>query len=451
MKIRTVILAGGLGTRMKSDTPKVLHQAAGRAMVEWAIEAVTPVDAQPILVVGESGEAVKAHVGDRVQYAYQEQPLGTGDAVMAARSLFSDAEYVVITCGDMPLLRAQSIEQLTDAVKNSDVAAAVLTANMDNPQGMGRIVRGSTGQVQAIIEHADASEVQKEIQEVNTGVFCFHREALEYALDRLANRNMQEEYYLTQAVEILTERGDCVHAVQCSAEEAMGTNDRRQLAQAAKVLRRRINDHWMLEGVTLIDPDNTYIDGDVTIGSDTVIYPGCVIEGQSTIGRNCTIYGSSVIQNSHIYDHVHIMASTMVNAQVGSHTHVGPNAYLRPGAVVGEHCKIGDFVEIKNANIGDDTKISHLTYVGDADVGKNVNLGCGVVFVNYDGVRKHRTTVHDNAFIGCNTNLVSPVTVGENAYTAAGSTITEDVPADALGIARQRQVNKGGWAAKRKK
>ena len=445
MKVKGIILAAGKGTRMKSEIPKVLHKAAGKTMAEWAIKSVSLVDKKPTLVVGHSRELVKETLGDIVEYAVQAEQKGTGHAVMMAKDSVVGSEYVVITYGDMILLKQESIKNLVDYTVENNLEAAILTAIAEDPTGLGRIINDADGYIKKIVEHKDATDEQLQINEINTGVYCYRSEALLNVLDKLNCNNAQGEYYLTDTVEIINTSGGRIGSVSCDALEALGTNDRVQLALSAKELRRRINNEHMLNGVTLIDPDNTYIDADVQIGNETIIYPGCVIEGNSKIGSGCVIYGSTNIKNSQIEDNVTIKASNILNSFIDSHTNIGPNAYLRPNTKIGKNCKVGDFVEIKNSNIGDDTKISHLTYVGDADVGKNVNLGCGVVFVNYDGEKKHRTIVEDSAFIGCNTNLISPVKIGKGAYTAAGSTITEDVPEKALAIARSRQTNKEGW------
>lgn len=445
MKTKAIILAAGKGTRMKSDLPKVLHKAMGRAMVEWAINSAALIDAKPTVVIGYGKELIKDTLGDRAFYAVQDEQKGTGHAVMMAESQIKGTDYVVVTYGDMILLKQESIKKLLDFTIENNLQAVMLTAIADDPSGLGRIVKDDSGHVIKIVEHRDATPEELKINEINTGVFCFKSDALLNALGKIGCDNSQGEYYLTDTVEIINKSGGKVGSILVDANEALGTNDRYQLSLSAKELRFRINKEHMIAGVTIIDPDNTYIDADVKIGADTVIYPGCVIEGKTQIGERCTLYGASCIKDAQIADDVNIKSSTIEKSFVDSDASIGPNAYLRPNSKIGKNCKIGDFVEIKNSNIGDETKISHLTYVGDADIGKNANLGCGVVVVNYDGRNKPRTTVGDNAFIGCNTNLVAPVNIGNGAYTAAGSTITEDVPDNALAIARSRQVNKEGW------
>jgi bifunctional UDP-N-acetylglucosamine pyrophosphorylase/glucosamine-1-phosphate N-acetyltransferase len=451
MKIKAVILAAGEGKRMKSATPKVLHRICGRSLVEWAIGAVEALDGSPAVVVGRGREEVmKALAGAGVAFAVQEEQKGTGHAVMTARKEFESAGCVLVTCGDMPLIKPETAKKLVDCIAKDNRDAAVLYTMADDPTGYGRILRDKYGDIKGIVEHRDANKEQRAIREINTSAYCFNRDMLLFALDHMDCGNDQKEYYLTDAIAIIANMGGKISGVEGEAEEGLGVNDRAQLAQAAVVLRARINRAHMLGGVTLVDPENTYIDFDVKIGRDTVIYPGNVLESGTAVGEGCTLYPNNRIAKSSIGDHTDITSSVILETIIGDGCHVGPFAYTRPGSRIGNGIKVGDFVEIKNSNIGDGTKISHLTYVGDADVGRDVNLGCGVVFVNYDGRRKYRTTVEDGAFIGCNTNLVAPVKVGRRGYTAAGSTITQDVPEDALAIARSRQTNKEGWAAKRR-
>ena len=450
MKAKAIILAAGKGTRMKSEMPKHLFDVAGRTMVEWVTLAAQSVDCKPIVITNKDNDDMKSVLGDGAEYAIQHEQLGTGHAVMCAKEHFPESGYIVVILGDMALLRGESIKNLVESTEENGWAASVLTATTDNPFGYGRIIRNENGGVVAIVEQRDADEAQLKIQEINTGVMCFEVQTLKSALDKIKNNNSQGEYYLTDTIKIMVDEGLTVGAAQCAFEESLGVNDRAQLAQAGKIMRGRINTEIMKSGVTMIDPDNTYISGDCEIGHNVTIYPGNVLEGRCVIGEGTVLYPNNHITDSEIGSGCQVRSSTFIEAKVGDNTTVGPNAYLRPKAVVGKGCRIGDFVEIKNANIGDGTKVSHLTYVGDADLGKNINLGCGVVFSNYDGKKKHRTIVGDNAFIGCNTNLVPPVTVGAGSYIAAGSTITEDVPGDALAIARARQINKDEWAQKRR-
>lgn len=436
---------------MKSSLPKVLHPLCGMPMVQWALRAVEKVDPRPVLVVGHMRDEVMKTVGDRVQYAVQAEQLGTGHAVMMARDYLDDSvDYVLVTAADMPLLTAETVQALCGLI-DTGADAAVLTAVLPDAYGYGRILRDDAGHITGIAEQRDATEAQRAIREINTAVYIFRRERLLDALDHLTCDNDQHEYYLTDAIGYLAKEGGRVAGLAADAQEAMGVNDRVQLAQAGAVLRRRINEAYMRAGVTLVDPEQTYIDAGVTIGRDTMIWPNNYLTGDTVIGEDCELFPGSRIHDSRVGDRVVIQSSVLTQASVGDDSKVGPFAYMRPHSVAGAHVKIGDFVEIKNSNIGDDTKISHLTYVGDADVGQRVNLGCGVVFVNYDGKNKFRSVVQDDAFIGCNTNLVAPVHVGKGAFTAAGSTIVEDVPDEALAIARSRQVNKEGWISPKKK
>ena len=450
MKVKALILAAGKGTRMKSDIPKHLFDVAGRTMVEWVALAAKAVDDKPVAITSEDNELIKSIMGDSVEYAVQYERLGTGHAVMAAEGYFPESGYIVVLLGDMALLRGESVKNIVEQTKENGWSASVLTAVTDNPFGYGRIVRSVQGGVEAIVEQRDASPEQLEIGEINTGVMCFDVNALKDALSKLKNNNSQGEYYLTDTIKIMVGQGLTVGAVQCPFEESLGVNDRAQLAEANKIMRCRINTAIMKSGVTMIDPDNTYISGECEIGHDVTIYPGNVLEGKCVIGEGTVLYPNNHIKNTAIGSGCEVRSSTFIDAKVGNGTKIGPNAYLRPKSVVGDGCKIGDFVEVKNANIGDGTKMSHLAYVGDADLGKNINISCGVIFSNYDGKVKNRVHVEDDAFIGCNVNLVAPLKIGRGSYIAAGSTVTEDVPEDSLAIARSRQTNKENWAKERR-
>jgi bifunctional UDP-N-acetylglucosamine pyrophosphorylase/glucosamine-1-phosphate N-acetyltransferase len=353
---------------------------------------------------------------------------------------------VLVLCGDTPLLRGRTLAQAFHAHRSGGHAATVLTAELADPHGYGRILRDVDGSVTGIVEQADASPTQQGIRVINTGVYVFDAGSLLYALPLLGNDNRQGEYYLTDVLAILRAAGKSVGAfVVEDAAETFGVNDRAQLAQAESVLQNRIRMGHMKAGVTFHLPETTYVGADVQIGEDTEILPGCLLEGGTVIGTGCVVGPNTRLVDARLDKGVQVANSVVVESEIGEDTKVGPFAFLRPGSRIGRHVKIGDFVEIKKSVIGDDTKISHLTYVGDAEVGQRVNLGCGVVVVNYDGRVKNRTVIGDDAFIGCNVNLVSPVEVHEHAYVAAGSTITDEVPAFSLGIARSRQVVKDGW------
>ncbi|HHX17992.1 MAG TPA: bifunctional UDP-N-acetylglucosamine diphosphorylase/glucosamine-1-phosphate N-acetyltransferase GlmU [Clostridium sp.] len=450
--LMAIILAAGEGKRMKSKKTKILHEICGKPMVEWAYQCVknSGVD-EIVLVIGRNSEEVKECMGNKVFYAKQEEQLGTGHAVIQAQEYLENKEgQVVIMYGDMPLVTSKTISLAVDYHKEKGNAATIITADFDNPAGYGRIIRNSQNDVLEIVEDRDASTEQKKIKEINSGIYCFDISALREALNKLDNKNDQGEYYLTDTIKILISKGLKVGAIKIEEkEELAGINDRTQLADAAKVLRKRILNRLMAEGVTIIDPDSTYIDSEVEIGIDTIIHPSTIIKGETKIGEECIIGPGSTIENSKVGNKVGIKNSVVIESCIDDETQIGPFAYLRPGSNIGKNVKIGDFVEIKKSSIGDGTKISHLTYVGDAEVGKKVNLGCGVVVVNYDGQRKHKTTIGDNSFVGCNVNLISPVEVKNNAYIAAGSTITDEVPENSLAIARNRQVIKENWVLKK--
>ncbi len=448
-----LILAAGEGKRMKSEKSKVVHKVCGKEMVNRVLDSALfagAVKAQ--IVVGHCADMVKAVTEDRASFAYQNEQKGTGHAVMQARAFIEESENVCVLTGDTPLISAQTLKDAMKAHIDADNDVTVLTAVFDNPAGYGRIIRNEEGAVEKIVEHKDASESELKVCEINSGMYFFKAKALLDALDSITDNNAQGEYYLTDALGIICNKNGKAGAYTVhNPDEIMGVNDRVQLAKAEKIMRTGINEKFMLSGVTIIDPDNTYICDDAVIGTDTVIYPGTVIEGKTVIGKNVYIGPNCKLVNAIIGDETDVNISTVTDSAIGKRTHVGPYAYIRPGCVVGDECKVGDFVELKKAVIGNGTKLSHLTYVGDAEVGEKVNFGCGTVVVNYDGKNKHKTVIKDNAFIGCNSNLVSPVTVNEGAYIAAGSTITDEVPKESLAIARARQVIKENWQDKRKK
>ncbi|MDA3732764.1 bifunctional UDP-N-acetylglucosamine diphosphorylase/glucosamine-1-phosphate N-acetyltransferase GlmU [Niameybacter massiliensis] len=452
MKTKSIILAAGQGTRMKSNTSKVLHEIFHQPLVHYPIEAARYAGAEEVcLVVGHKAEEVMATFGETVQYALQTEQLGTGHAVMQAMDFIEDEGEVLILYGDTPLITAETIEKMLAFHRRKKNAVTVLSAIVDNPTGYGRIVRDESKHFVKIVEQKDATDEEKRICEINGGMYVFEAKLLKFALSKITNNNVQNEYYLTDTIEILLHEGYNVDAIAImNPDDILGVNSRAQLAEATAIMKHRINTKHMDSGVTIIDPQNTYIDPSVVIGKDTIVEPGCIIEGNTSIGENCVIGFNTKIKNCVIEDEVCIESSVLTDSKVEKNAHIGPFAYIRPNSTIGEKVKIGDFVEIKNASIGKGTKVSHLTYIGDADVGSGVNFGCGTVVVNYDGQKKHRTTIKDNAFIGCNTNLVAPVTVEEGAYTAAGSTITKTVPKDSLGIARARQENKEEWVTKKR-
>ncbi|MDH8679635.1 bifunctional UDP-N-acetylglucosamine diphosphorylase/glucosamine-1-phosphate N-acetyltransferase GlmU [Fusibacter bizertensis] len=449
-KLITIILAAGYGKRMKSKLPKVLHKVSGVPMIQHVVDLANEIGTdETVCVVGHGRELVESALANQnIEFAVQEVQLGTGHAVKSAQA-FIDEGLVLVLFGDAPLLSASTLKAFITNHKNGKYKASLISTFFDDPTGYGRIVRDQEGNFDRIIEHKDASEDQKRIGEINSGIGLFDASILMDALDALKNNNSQGEYYLTDVFEYVKEKHGKVDAfVIKDAYEVMGINDRMALAEAEKYHQDLIKKHWMREGVTLISPESIYIEKYVTIGQDTIIEQGTMLKGSTVIGEDCHIGPFSEVIDTKIGNEVKVKHSTLTDSSVDDRTVVGPYAYLRPKSNVGKDCKIGDFVEVKNSTIGDSTKISHLTYVGDGKVGKNVNLGCGVVFVNYDGVNKHLTEIEDDVFVGCNTNLIAPVKVGKEAYIAAGSTITQDVPEKALGIARERQVNKTDWSNK---
>ncbi|TDL84837.1 bifunctional UDP-N-acetylglucosamine diphosphorylase/glucosamine-1-phosphate N-acetyltransferase GlmU [Vibrio vulnificus] len=440
-----IILAAGQGTRMKSKLYKVLHPVCGKPMVQHVIDQVNQLQIEDIVtVIGHGAEKVQEQLGDSCKYALQEQQLGTAHAVMQAESVLSaKSGTTLVICGDTPLIKAETMKELIALHEQSQAKATILTAYADNPAGYGRVLRGEGGLVEKIVEHKDASEEERYVKEINTGTYCFDNQALFSALKKVSNENVQGEYYLPDVIEILKEEGEVVTAFQSSDfEETLGVNDRVALSQAEQILRKRINETHMRNGVTIIDPLTTYIEADVQIGQDTVINPGSFIKGKSIIGQDCLIGPNTEISNCEIGDGTEVLQSVVHESSIGSFVKIGPFAHVRPQSDIKDSVKIGNFVEIKKTVFGKGSKASHLSYIGDAEVGENVNIGCGSITVNYDGKNKYLTKIEDNVFIGCNSNLVAPVTVGEGAYVAAGSTITQDVPQQALSVARARQVNK---------
>jgi bifunctional UDP-N-acetylglucosamine pyrophosphorylase/glucosamine-1-phosphate N-acetyltransferase len=449
-KLTTVILAAGFGKRMKSKFPKVLHKIGGKPMVQHVIRLAQTVGSDEIIcVIGHEKEKVRqALASEPVMFAVQEQQLGTGHAVSVTEHLITGGTILVLF-GDAPLLTPETLTSFLRFFEDGAYDAAILSAVMDEPTGYGRIVRSESGAFMRIVEHKDADEATRAITEINSGIGLFKTQPLKAALGALTNDNKQGEYYLTDAFEHIKNVGGKVGAfIAAHAEEIMGVNDRVALAEADAIFQQRLKKKWMLEGVTMRLPETIYIEADVEIGPDTILHPGTVLKGKTVIGAECEIGPGADIEDCQIADGVKVTHSTLIRSEVDSDSKIGPYAYLRPDSRIGKSVKIGDFVEVKNTYVGDGSKISHLTYAGDGEIGKNVNLGCGVVFVNYDGTNKYKTIVEDDAFVGCNSNLIAPVTVGRGAYVAAGSTITEDVPEEALGIARQRQVNKTGWTGK---
>jgi bifunctional UDP-N-acetylglucosamine pyrophosphorylase / glucosamine-1-phosphate N-acetyltransferase len=451
LKLMAIVLAAGQGKRMKSKLYKVLHPVVGKPMVGHVVDTLKHIQAtRTIVVVGYGAEAVQAYLGDQVEYALQAQQHGTGHAVLQAKEALGQEEgMTIVICGDTPLISEETLKNMIAMHQESSASATILTAKLDNPFGYGRIIRGEDNRVTRIVEQKDCTPEEAAVQEMNTGTYIFNNRKLFDALASVTNNNVQNEYYLTDVIGILAGQKEVVQGYcMVDVTESIGVNDRVGLAEAEVLFKARINRQHMLNGVTIIDPANTYIETDVTIGSDTILLPGTILRGRTVIGENCTIGPQTEIIDSTIMDEVTIKQSVVQDAYVDSDASVGPFAYLRPGAKIGKHVKIGDFVEIKNATLGEGTKVSHLSYVGDAVVGSNVNIGCGAITVNYDGFNKNLTEIDDDAFVGSNVNLIAPVRIGKGAYVVAGSTITHTVEDGDLAIARERQSNKPGYADK---
>nr|WP_325191026.1 bifunctional UDP-N-acetylglucosamine diphosphorylase/glucosamine-1-phosphate N-acetyltransferase GlmU [uncultured Selenomonas sp.] len=449
----TVILAAGKGTRMKSKLPKVLHQAAGKPMLQHVIDAADAAGARRnIVVTGFGGEVVRQWIGDSVEYVEQHEQLGTGHAVLQTKELLlGERGTIMVLCGDTPLLTAELLARFHEEHVQSGAKATVLTAMMPNAKGYGRIIRRENGEVLKIVEHKDATEEERAIHEVNAGIYCFDAQALFTALTEVTNDNAQGEYYLPDVLGILRNAGEKIWAVVAdNYESTLGINSRSQLAVAERILRRRKVEEIMSEGVTVIDPDTTFIDAEVRVGMDTILYPFTFLEGMTVIGEDCRIGPNVRFQNMVVGDGVTAHFTYAHDAVIEHHADLGQFTHIRPDSHIGEGVRIGNFVEVKNSNIGVGAKLPHLSYIGDCDMGAYVNMGCGTITVNYDGKNKYRTVIGDRAFIGCNSNLVAPVTVGDDAYIGAGSTITHDVRQGTLAVARARQKEIEGWADKRK-
>ncbi|SES40750.1 bifunctional UDP-N-acetylglucosamine diphosphorylase/glucosamine-1-phosphate N-acetyltransferase GlmU [Salipaludibacillus aurantiacus] len=447
-----VVLAAGKGTRMKSDLYKVLHPVCGKPMVEHIVDQLTQCEIdKTVTIVGHGAEKVKEHLGERTQYALQEEQLGTGHAVMKAEeALANENGTTIVVCGDTPLLTKDTMHALFKHHEEKQAKATILTAHAENPSGYGRVLRDGNQAVNKIVEHKDATDEEKQVKEINTGTYCFDNESLFKALKRVGNDNVQGEYYLPDVIEILQKDGETVAAYQTEDfNETMGVNDRVALSQAEKWMKKRINEKWMREGVSIMDPENTYISADAEIGKDTTVLPGTVISGNSIIGERCNIGPHTEITESRIGNGTTVQQSVVNLSEVGSAVSIGPFSHLRPQTELADKVRVGNFVELKKISMGEGSKASHLSYLGDAQIGDGVNVGCGSITVNYDGKNKYLTKIEDGAFIGCNSNLIAPVTVGKGSYIAAGSTITDNVPADSLAIARERQVTKEGYIDKK--
>ncbi|OFW08855.1 MAG: UDP-N-acetylglucosamine diphosphorylase/glucosamine-1-phosphate N-acetyltransferase [Acidobacteria bacterium RIFCSPLOWO2_12_FULL_59_11] len=469
------ILGAGLGTRFKSKRAKLLHSVGGRRFIEHAVRTARALSPQKIFViVGHQAEAViealsglstpsglsgssassVPSAGNRLGFIRQTKPMGTGHALRCGRKdLESAAPLLLVFYGDTPLLRAETLLRFLEFHRRSAATASVMTAVMEDPTGYGRIVRAPGGSVASIVEQKSASPEQRQIREVNTGIYCFETRLLFAELERLAPDKITGEYYLTDVIHLLNRRGKKVAAYRIAdPTEVMGVNTRTELAQADALLRARKARELMLAGVTIYQPETVRIDPDVEVGADTVIEPGVSLLGRTRVREDCHIGSFSTLTDTEVADNVTIRQFCVIaESKIASGASIGPFAHLRMGAEVGSEAKIGNFVEVKKSRIGQRSKAQHLTYLGDATVGEDVNVGAGTITCNYDGEKKHQTVIEDNVFIGSGTELVAPIRVGKNAYVGAGSTITEQVPPDALAIARSRQINKPGWVKERKK
>jgi bifunctional UDP-N-acetylglucosamine pyrophosphorylase/glucosamine-1-phosphate N-acetyltransferase len=449
-----VILAAGQGTRMRSRTPKVLHDLCGRPMIAWPVAAAREAGASRIVVVDAPARVLDGHLDADVEIAVQPEPNGTGGAVAAAAGLIDPGKPVVVLSGDVPLLAPEAIRELVGAHSYHRAAATVATTVLRDASGYGRVIRGDDGGFERIVETkaaGDATQEELAVREVNTGIYVFDGGALLGALPRLRPDNAQGELYLPDVLALLREEGAtvAVHEVRDPAA-VLGVNDRVQLAEAREVARRRIIAAHQRAGVDVIDPSSTHVDHGVELGQDTVIEPFTILRGATRAGEGCRIGPSSTLTDVTIGDEAVVRHTYAVEAQIGDRVSVGPFAYLRPGTVLRAGAKIGTFVEVKNSDVGEGTKVPHLSYLGDTDVGAGSNLGAGTITANYDGTHKHRTTIGDEVKGGVDVALVAPVTLGDRAWTAAGSVITEDVPPGALGVARERQVNVDGYDARRR-
>jgi bifunctional UDP-N-acetylglucosamine pyrophosphorylase/glucosamine-1-phosphate N-acetyltransferase len=448
--VAAVILAAGKGTRMKSELPKGLHQVCGLPIVELVARTMQGAGAEKvILVVGHGADAMKQAFGDRYAYALQPEQLGTGHACRCALSEIEGIDgSVLVGTGDSPLVTSEAMSALVARRSETGADMVIGTCVLDDPSGYGRVVRDASGATR-IVEHNDATPEERDVKEINAAFYCFTADALRKQLPLLSNSNAKGEFYLTDLAEMISCSGGKVETMTFDDADLMrGINDRWQLAEAAGILRSRLLKKHAMNGVTIVDPATTYVDFDVAIGEDAVIEPMTHLEGFTRIGTGCKIGPLTRITDCEIADGCTVFMSHLATATVGAGTRIGPYANVRPHTKIGAGVKIGNFVEVKNADIGDGSSLSHLTYVGDATLGKEVNVGAGTITCNYDGFAKHRTTIGEGVFVGSNSTLVAPVQIGDGSFIAAGSVITEDVPADSLAVGRSRQVIKEGWASR---
>jgi bifunctional UDP-N-acetylglucosamine pyrophosphorylase / glucosamine-1-phosphate N-acetyltransferase len=451
-----VVLAAGQGTRMKSGLPKVLHDLAGRALLDHVLKTAASLAPTTItIVIGHKAENVRDHVTGMkgTSTVVQEPQLGTAHALQQTEAtLAGRSGTLVLLSGDVPLLRAETLQRLVETHRGANAAATVVTATVERPYGYGRILRGADGRIRRIVEERDASPKERQIREINGGIYAFDLAPLFDSLRRIASKNAQGEFYLTDLVAIYRRRRLPVETLMvANADEIRGINSRTELAEVSRIVRQNKNEELMAAGVTLVDPATTYIDSDVEIGPDTVIHPGVTIQGQTRIGAACEIQGHVRIVDSTIGAHVSVNSfCVIVGAAVADGAAIGPFAHLRPESVVGEKAKVGNFVELKKTTLGAGSKANHLAYLGDATIGTNVNIGAGTIVCNYDGRQKQQTTIEDGAFIGSDTQLIAPVTVGRGAYVGTGTTVRESVPSGALAVSAGKQRNIEGWVERKR-
>lgn len=452
--VKAVILAAGKGTRMKSDLHKVLHKVYDRCIIDYVCDACENANVSEIYVItGHNREQVENYLSEHrknIKFCYQENQLGTGHAVMQAEKYIGDDDLVVVINGDQPLISSQTIKSLITFCDQGNYGGVVLSGIVDEPGSLGRVIRDNNGNLSRIVEKKDCNEIEEKVKEVNIGVYCFNGKLLKASFSKLDDNNAQGEYYITDIPAHIKKAGFNFGVYTMpDMSEFQGVNSREELSIATQTLLNKTRKLHMENGVTLIDPSSTYISIDAIIGRDTTIYPGTNIEGETVIGENCVIGPNSTIISSKIGDYVTVETSKITESTVEDHTVVGPFAHIRPKSHIGPKCKVGSFAETKNVNVGEGTKIPHLIYTGDADIGKNVEIACGVITANMNTKwEKNRTTIKDGAFIGCNSALLAPVTIEENAIVGAGSVITDSVPKDSLAIARTKQVTKEGYLKK---
>lgn len=445
-----IIMAAGKGTRMQSDLPKVMHKVCQKTMVEHLIDSSKAAGAEKVVtIVGYGHEIIEKEFEGKTEFALQDPQLGTGHAVMQAKQCAYDQGETLVINGDCPCLTEDTLSMLYTEICNCQMA--VLTAIVDDPRAYGRVIRDENGFIKKIVEFKDCTDEEKEICEINTGIYAFDNEVLFTNLNEIKNNNAQEEYYITDLVEILNCKGLKVKAVIAKDnDEVAGVNDKIELAKANRTMQKRINEKWMKQGVVLLNPEATYIGADVVLGKEVTLYPNVYLEGKTSVGDFTTILPQSFLLNAKIGNHCTIDSSRITDSEVKDECTIGPYTHLRMNTSVDSKNRIGNFVEFKNTQFGYDSRCAHLTYIGDSEVGSKVNIGCGVVTVNYDGKNKFRTVIKDGAFIGSNVNLIAPVVIGENAVIAAGSTATKDVPDGDMAIGRCRQENKPGYGVKYK-